>query len=108
MRILKTIFMLAIFIVLAIFCTKNASAVVVDLLYTKIDTQLYMVMLVALILGAFLVGFVSFADHARLKRQLRRLRKQCYELQNKVNKMEGSREVSSRESLPSPQEKGDS
>ncbi len=108
MKILKTIFMLVMFIVIVIFCTKNASPVTVDLLFTKIGTQLYMMMLGALLLGALLIGFTTFGEHLRLKRQLKRLRKQCSELQSRVKQIEKSQEVSARESLPLPQVEGNS
>jgi uncharacterized integral membrane protein len=108
MKILKTIFFLIIFVILVYFCTKNASAVTLDLLFTKIQTQLYLMMLFALLAGALLVGLTTFFEHARLKRQLRKLRKQHVELQSKFKQLEKSQEASAPESMPSSQAGGNS
>jgi len=108
MKTLKSIFVLIIFLIMVYFCTRNASAVVVDLLFTKFETQLYVMMLAALIIGAFLVGFATIIEHSRLKRQMKKLRKQHVELQNKFKQMEKLHEESSRESLPLPQAVSDS
>lgn len=103
MKTLKSIFMLIIFVGTVFFCTKNASPVTLDLLFTKIETQLYIMMLSALLLGAFLVGFAAFFEHARVKRHLKKLQKQHIELQSKVKQMEKSQEVSDRGPLSLPQ-----
>ena len=108
MKPLKTIFMLFIFVALVYFCTRNASPVTVDLLFTKFETRLYVMMLSALLAGAFLVGLTTFVEHARLKRQLRKLRKQHLQLQSKAKELEKLQEASAAESLTASQTAGKS
>ena len=103
MKTLRNIFWLIVFIVLVVFCTKNASAVVVDLLLTTVETQLYVMMLSALFIGAFFVGFSTFFEHARLKRQLKKMQRQCSDLQNKLKQVEKSQEALPKELPPSAQ-----
>ena len=85
-----TIISIILIIIIAIFAVANTASVVVNLLFTKFQMPLILLILVCLLIGALIIYLLSFSTHLKQDKELKELRaskvdpKQLQKLQGQV------------------------
>ncbi|KRM26055.1 lipopolysaccharide assembly protein LapA domain-containing protein [Limosilactobacillus panis] len=85
-----TIISIILIIIIVIFAVANTASVAVNLLFTKFQMPLILLILVCLLIGALIIYLLSFSTHLKQDKELKELRaskvdpKQLQKLQGQV------------------------